>query len=201
MEPLTLARSDSGAFLSKVGDRDGWPTAIVGLMCLIKACQHGKAHQIKLEKTHSSRQTLYSILRTRSYLYTRCTRGTSTTTWSWPGGENSEEGGAGLRHCRPCGRCGRCRLSPSPPPPSPPLTPPPPSPPAPLLRLPLSHAVGISHPSLPPIAAAHAASVAAASIDRPHRSPPSPPLASPPLPKGEAARERERERSRLTAIR
>ena len=33
----------SGAFL--VGDRDGWPTAIVGLMCLRKACQHGKAHQ------------------------------------------------------------------------------------------------------------------------------------------------------------
>ena len=33
----------SGAF--SVGDRDGWPTAIVGLMCLIKACQHGKAHQ------------------------------------------------------------------------------------------------------------------------------------------------------------
>jgi len=155
--------------------------------------------RIKLEKTYSSRQTLDSILRTRSYLYTPCTRGscTSTTTWSWPGGENSEEGGAGLRHCRPCGRCGRCRLSPSPPPPSPPLTPPPPSPPAPLLRLPLSHAVGISHPSLPPIAAAHAASVAAASIDRPHRPPPSPPLASPPLPKGEAARERERDRSRL----
>jgi hypothetical protein len=100
VEPLTLARSDSGAFLSR-RRRDGWPTAIVGLMCLIKACQHGKAHQIKLEKTYSSRQTLYSILRTRSYLYTRCTRGTSTTTWSWPGGENSEEGGAGLRHCRP----------------------------------------------------------------------------------------------------
>ena len=33
----------SGAF--SVGDRDGWPTAIVGLMCLRKACQHGKAHQ------------------------------------------------------------------------------------------------------------------------------------------------------------
>jgi hypothetical protein len=63
---------------------------------------------------------------------------------------------------------------------------------APLLCLPLSDAVGISHPSLPPIAAAHAASVAAASIDRLHRSVPSPPLASPPLPKGEAARERER---------
>ena len=33
----------SGAF--SVGDRDGWPTAIVGLMCLTMACQHGKAHQ------------------------------------------------------------------------------------------------------------------------------------------------------------
>ena len=33
----------SGAF--SVGDREGWPTAIVGLMCLRKACKHGKAHQ------------------------------------------------------------------------------------------------------------------------------------------------------------
>ena len=33
----------SGAF--SVGDREGWPTAIVGLICLTMACQHGKAHQ------------------------------------------------------------------------------------------------------------------------------------------------------------
>ena len=33
----------------------------------------------KLETTYSSRHTLYSILRTRSYLYTPCTRGSCTS--------------------------------------------------------------------------------------------------------------------------
>jgi hypothetical protein len=118
--------------------------------------------------------------------------------WSWPGGESSEEGGAGLRHYRRWGRCRRCRLSLSPPPPSPPLTAAasistrPASPPSPQR----CHRHW-GRPSLPPIATAHAASVAAASIDRLHRPPPSPPLASPPLPKEGAARERERDRSRL----
>jgi hypothetical protein len=120
--------------------------------------------------------------------------GSSRDAWHWPGGESSEEGGAGLRHCavaavaaslplrRHHRRHSRCRLHlhrPASPP---------------------SHQRCRRHQpstSLPPIAAAHAASVAAASIDRVHRSLPAPPLASPPLPKGEAARERERERSRL----
>ena len=45
-------------------------------------------------------------MRTRSYHYTACTRGpcvhvhgSSRDAWHWPGGESSEEGGAGLRHC------------------------------------------------------------------------------------------------------
>ena len=160
--------------------------------------------QIKLEKAYSSNQALYSIVRTRSYHYTVYTRPVCTCTWIESRRlalARRREFGGGRRRPQTLRRCHRCRLTPSPPPPSPPLTLQPPSPPD--LHRPASppspqrcrrHQPSTS---LPPIAAAHAASVAAASIDRLHRSLPSPPLASPPLPKGEAARERERERSRL----
>ena len=140
-------------------------------------------------------------MRTRSYHYTVYTRPVCTCTWIESRRlalARRREFGGGRRRPQTLRRCRRCRLTPSPPPPSPPLTLPPPSPPPRFSTFP--SAMPCRHQpstSLPPIAAAHAASVAAASIDRVHRSLPAPPLASPPLPKGEAARERERERSRL----
>ena len=125
-------------------------------------------------------------MRTRSYHYTVYTRPVCTCTWIESRRlalARRREFGGGRRRPQTLRRCRRCRLTPSPPPPSPPLTPPPPSPPAPLLRLPLQRCHRHQpSTSLPPIAAAHAASVAAASIDRLHRPPPSPPLASPSSP-------------------
>ena len=154
--------------------------------------------QIKLEKAYSSNQALYSIVRTRSYHYTVYTRPVCTCTWI----ESRRLALARRREVR------RREAPASDTAPLPPhslsaatiaathtaasISTRPASPPSPQRCR--RHQPSTS---LPPIAAAHAASVAAASIDRLHRSLPAPPLASPPLPKGEAARERERERSRL----
>ena len=53
----------SGAF--SVGDREGWPTAIVGLMCLTMACQHGKAHQACTLRPIVAQTSCFSTLYSR----------------------------------------------------------------------------------------------------------------------------------------
>ena len=53
----------SGAF--SVGDREGWPTAIVGLMCLTMACQHGMAHQACTLRPIVAQTSCFSTLYSR----------------------------------------------------------------------------------------------------------------------------------------